>query len=157
MHKTIAIFCSICVAVLLTLVPLPEHIAWFRPVFVLLTLIYWSLTITYRNELLTAWCTGFFIDLLTGSLLGEHAFALTVISYCVAKLHLRLRMFPLTQQAISVLLFVLFYQLILFCIQGFQGEPLDSYKYWLASLTSMMIWPFFYIVMQNYRERFKVV
>lgn len=157
MHKTIVITFSLCVAVLLMLVPLPEQIAWLRPAWVLLTLIYWSLSISYRNGLLTAWFTGILIDFLTGSVLGEHAFALTLVSYCVAKLHLRLRMFPLMQQAISVLFFVLFYQFILYCIQGFQGEQPGSYQYWFASVTSMMVWPLFFLMMQSYRERCKIV
>lgn len=157
MHKTIVMTVSLFAAMLLMLLPLPESLGLFRPAWVLMMLIYWSLATSYRNGLLTAWSTGLFIDLVTGTVLGEHAFALTVVSYCVAKLYLRLRMFPLIQQAMSVLLFVFLYQLILYCIQGFQGEPPSGYQYWIMSLTSMVIWPVFFLLMQAYRERFKIV
>lgn len=155
MHKNVTIIFSLFVAILLMLLPLPDFFHWYRPCFVLLTLIYWSLVISYRNGLMTAWFTGIILDLLTGSLLGEHAFALTLVCYFVAKLHLQLRMYPIMQQAFSVLIFVLFYQLIIYCIQGFQGDQLN-YQYWFASLTSMLIWPLFFIMMQSYRKRFRV-
>ena len=157
MHKHIIVALSILLAIMLMLIPMPSHMLWLRPMWVVLTLIYWSLAISYRNGLLTAWCTGILLDLLTGTLLGEHAFALTAVSYCVSKLHLRVRMFPLMQQAVSVCLFVLFYQVIIYCIQGFQGEQPNYYQYWLPSLTSMLVWPLFFLFMQRYRKRLKVV
>lgn len=156
MHKTLVIAFSLFTAILLMLMPLSQHMGWFRPSWVLLMLIYWSIATSYRNGLVTAWCTGILLDFLVGTVIGEHAFALTLVSYCVAKLHLRLRMFPVMQQAMSVLLFVFFYQFILYCIQGFQGEHPGSYQYWFASLTSMMVWPVFFLMMQSYRKRFKI-
>lgn len=157
MYKTIVITFSLLLAIYLMLLPVPSQLVWLRPAWVLLILIYWSIAISYRNGLVTAWFTGLMIDLLTGSVLGEHAFALTLVSYGVAKFHLRLRMFPLMQQAMSVFLFVLFYQLVIYCIEGFQGEQPHTYQYWLSSVTSMAVWPLFFVLMQSYQKYFKVV
>ena len=157
MHKSLFIIFTLFVAILLMLIPLPSELIWFRPSFVLLTLMYWSLVTSYRYSLMTAWTAGIVLDFLTGTVMGEHAFALTLLSYCVAKLHLRLRMFPLTQQTFSIFLFVLFYQFILYCIQGFQGEQPGTYQYWFASMSSTLIWPAFFLIMQSYRIRFKIV
>jgi rod shape-determining protein MreD len=40
---------------------------------------------------------GIVLDTLSGSLLGQHALALLVIVYIAERLHLRMRVFPMSQ------------------------------------------------------------
>ena len=157
MHNGIMIFFSLIAALTLMLLPLPEWTVWLRPAWVLLMLIYWNITLPYQVGIMTAWFMGIVIDLLTGTLLGEHALALTVIIYIVSRTYLRLRMYPLLQQGLSVFLFVLFYQFIIYCIQGFIGELPSSRLYWLSSITSMLLWPWLFVLMRDCRRWFKIV
>jgi rod shape-determining protein MreD len=144
------------VAIILTLLPMPEWTVWLRPAWVLMVLIYWAMVLPYRVNIGTAWVIGIFLDVLNGTLLGEHAFALTVVMYFVVRSYSQLRMFPLLQQGLCIFLFVLAYQFIIFCLQGFMGELPQTLLYWLPSISSMLLWPWVYTLMRDCQHRFKV-
>lgn len=144
-------------AFFLTLLPMPDWTVWLRPAWVLLVLIYWVMTVPYRINIGTAWMIGLILDLLEGTLLGEHALALILPLYLVSRMHIRLRMYPLLQQGLSIFILVLIYQFTLYCIQGFIGVLPSSHLYWLSSVTSMLLWPWLYVVMRDWHRWFKVV
>lgn len=156
MNSWLAIFTTLLIALALTLLPMPNWTVWLRPAWVLLVLIYWSMMTPYRVGVGAAWLTGLIVDLLNGSLLGEHAIAFTIVIYFVSRLHIRLTMSPMLQQGISIFLFILMYQFVLFCIQGFIGKLPGSQLYWLSSLTSMLLWPWLFVLMRDCRRWFKV-
>jgi len=156
MHSWFAIAISMLIAIILALLPMPDWTIWLRPAWVLMILIYWSMTVPYRVGVGIAWIMGIIVDLLNGTLLGEHALAFTVVIYFVSRMYMRFRMYPLLQQGISVLFFTLIYQFILYCVQGFIGELPRSHLYWLSSVTSMLLWPWLFILMRDYRRWFKV-
>lgn len=143
------------VAIILTLLPMPAWTIWLRPAWVLMVLIYWSIILPYHVNVGTAWFVGILLDVLNGTLLGEHALALTIVVYFVSRMHAQLRMYPILQQAIWVFLFVLLYQFILFCIQGVIGDLPKTWLYWSSSVTSMLLWPWVFIILRDYRRRFK--
>jgi len=157
MHSWFAIFTTLLLALVLALLPMPDWTVWLRPAWVLMVLIYWTIAMPYRVSVGIAWLLGIIIDLLTGTLLGEHALAFTIVIYFVSRMQMRLHMYPLLQQSISILFFVLLYQFILYCIQGFIGQLPTSHLYWLSSLTSMLLWPWLFILMRDYRRWFRVV
>jgi len=140
-HNGFIIPLTILVAFILTLLPMPSWAVWLRPAWVLMILIYWTIAAPARVNIGVACVTGIFLDVLEGTLLGEHALALIVVIYIVARIYSRLRMFPLLQQGATIFLLVLLYQFILFCIQGFLGALPQSWLYWSCSLTSMLLWP----------------
>ena len=147
------VFLSFLVAVILTLLPMPDWTIWLRPAWVLMVLIYWVMIAPQRVNVGVAWAVGIIMDVLNGTLLGEHALALTIVTFFVARLHTQLRMYPVLQQGMWVFLFVLLYQFILFCVQGFIGELPRTWLYWSSSLTSMVLWPWVYTIMRDYRRR----
>lgn len=157
MHNWFAISITIFFALVLMLLPMPDWTVWLRPAWVLMVLMYWTIVMPYRVSVGAAWFTGIIVDLLTGTLLGEHALAFTVIVYLVSRIHMRVHMYPLLQQSVSILFFVLLYQFILYCIQGFIGQLPASNLYWLSSVTSMLLWPWLFILMRDYRLWLKVV
>jgi rod shape-determining protein MreD len=156
MHNWFAIGTTLLIALILALLPMPDWTVWLRPAWVLLVLIYWAMVLPVRVGVGTAWLVGLIMDLLCGTLLGEHAFAYTVVIYIVARMHLRLSMYPMLQQGLSVFLFVLLYQFILYCTQGFIDELPSSNLYWLSSVTSMLLWPWLFILMRDCRRWFRV-
>lgn len=147
---------TLLVAVILALLPMPGWTVWLRPAWVLLVLIYWTMTNPSRVDVGVAWVVGLIVDLLNGSLLGEHALAFTIVIYFVSRMHIRLRMYPMLQQGMSILFFVLLYQFILYCIQGFIGQLPGSNLYWLSSITSMLLWPWLFIIMRDCRRWLRV-
>lgn len=151
-----AIVFTLFAALIFTLLPMPEWAVWARPAWVLLILIYWAMISPSQVNVGVAWSTGMMLDILTGTLLGEHALALTVVVYLVCRLRMRIKMYPMLQQGLSVFVFVLIYQSIIYVIQGFGGDAPHTYLYWLSSLTSMLLWPWLYAVMKDYCSWYRI-
>lgn len=156
MHSWFAILMTLIIALILTLLPMPGWTVWLRPAWVLMVLIYWAMVTPYKVSVGLAWITGLVVDLLNGTLLGEHALAFTVIIYLVSRMYIRLRMYPMLQQGLSILSFILLYQFIIYCIQGFIGQLPVSHLYWLSSVTSMLLWPWLFVLMRDCHRWLKV-
>lgn len=154
-HPNSLIALTLITSLILMLLPMPSWTMWLRPAWVLMVLIYWTITAPNQVGIGTAWLMGLIMDLLNGTVLGEHALALTIVIYLVSRIHIRLRMYPILQQGMNILFFVLLYQFILYCIQGFIGELPSSHLYWLSSFTSMLLWPWLFVVMRDSRRWLK--
>ena len=135
------ILLSLLIAFLLTMIKFPSWAAWFCPAFVPLLVIYWTIALPHQVSLGTAWFLGILMDVVNGTLLGEHALALVLISYLSLKVYRQFRMFPIWQQAGSVAILIGLYQFILFWIQGLIGQLVDIRLFWLPILTSSLLWP----------------
>jgi rod shape-determining protein MreD len=143
-------------AFILTLLPMPEWTVWLRPAWVVMVVLYWIIMMPHRVNVGTAWLAGIFLDVLNGTLLGEHALALTIVAYPAAKINSRLRMFPLLQQGFVICLLVLLYQSVLFCVQGFLGQLPSTWLFWSPPITSMLLWPWVSSIIRDCRRRFRV-
>jgi len=142
---------SLAAAVLLTLLPLPEVIEMLRPYWVALVLIYWCLETQDLVTLGFAFTVGLVFDLLTGSLLGQHALSLVIIVYLVTRFRSRLRFFPPWQQALSVFALLLNDRIILLWINSLRGEPLPSLDYWAAPAVGTALWPWVFVLLDRFR------
>src|SRR5262249_3987298 len=118
-YRPVIFFSSWLIAIILMLLPMPLAAVWFRPAWILMVLVYWTMLAPESVSIGTAWLTGLLLDALEGTLLGEHALALTIVLYVVVRIRARLCMFPLVQQGLAIFLLTGLYQFILFCIQGF--------------------------------------
>ena len=143
---------SLVATLALASVPLPDSVAPLRPDWVAVVLLYWSLMAPRHFSLMTAFWVGIALDTLTGALLGQNALALLVIVYLAEKFHLRLRVFPLSQLAITVLLLLGLYEFILFWIDGMAGRTVPLIERWLPPLTGTLVWAAMYMLFDR-RER----
>jgi rod shape-determining protein MreD len=142
---------TVAIAALLTVLPLPGYLEFLRPYWVALVMIYWGLETQGLVSLGLAFTIGLALDLLTGSLLGQHALSLVIITYLVTRFRFRLRFFPPWQQALSVLALLLNDRVILLWIVSLRGEPLPSPLYWVAPLIGMAVWPWLFLLLDRYR------
>lgn len=143
-------------AIMLTLVPLPEWAVYLRPEWVTMVLIYWCMALPERVGVGIGWVAGLFLDVIHGAILGQYAMVLALIAYFTLNLHQRLRVFPMAQQALVVVLLVLFQQLVVVWIKGFIGDPSDSLRSWLPSLTTMLLWPWLFVILRDLRRHYQV-
>jgi rod shape-determining protein MreD len=131
---------SLVLTLALSLVPLPHAVSSFRPDWVAVVLLYWSLNAPRRFSLLTAFWMGIVLDTLSGSLLGQHALALLVIVYIAERLHLRIRVFPMSQLGLVVLALLGLYEFILFWIDGVAGRTVPVSERWGPPLAGTLVW-----------------
>lgn len=135
------IFLTIVLSLLLTLLPLPVWAIWIRPLWVLLVLIYWVIASPTDVGLFVAWVIGLALDILNGSLLGEHALALIFAVYIASRLQRRFPIVSFLVQIWYVILIVISYQLTIFVIQGTSGRAITDARFWLSALISILLWP----------------
>ncbi len=152
----VVIAVTFIVALMLTALPLPDWAAAWRPAWVALVLVYWCMAVPEKIGVMAGWCVGMLLDVLTGTLLGQHALALSVTAFAAHKLHRRVRVLPIWQQAISVFGLMLFYQILVLWVSGIQGQPVPLLGYWTSPLVSMALWPWVYIILRDLRRRYKV-
>lgn len=150
------ILLTFVVAVLLDMVPLPEWAQPYRPAWSALVLIYWCMALPQRVGVITALIFGLFLDLLTGTLFGQHALGLVIVAYLANRLHRRTRVLPLWQQAITIFMLLMLNSLLLFWIRGIIGLPTPGMSYWASPVTSTLLWPWIYIVLRDIRRQFGV-
>lgn len=155
-HGGIVIVVTLLIAMMLTITPLPDSVRIFRPDWTLLVLIYWSLALPLRIGVGIGWLVGIFQDVLTGTLLGQHALAYAIVAYLTLKLHQRIRLFPLWQQSLSILVLLTLGQLLILWINGMIGRPIQSWLYWSPSVFGALTWPLVYIILRTLRRQFRV-
>jgi len=152
----VIIFISFALALLLTLLPLPEWAQILRPEWVTLVLIYWCMALPTRISIGWAWVAGIMLDVTLGNLLGLHALSLSIVAFLTIKLYQRIRVYPLGQQAFAVLILVAMSQLLTLWILGIIGSTPGSWTYWLPSLSSAILWPWLFVIMRGARRHFRV-
>lgn len=147
---------TLIVGFLLSQFPLPDSLAWWRPEWVAMIVIYWVMALPHRFGIGMAWLAGLALDVLKGSLLGMNALALTVVAFITLILHKRLRMFPIWQQAMMVLVLVGINQLVFRWIQSFSGESGQGLVILLPAVMSALIWPWVFVVLRGIRRALHV-
>ena len=85
-------------------------------------------------------------------MLGQNALALLLVVYLAEKFHLRLRVFPISQLAFTVLLLLGLYEFVLFWIDGIAGRSVPLIERWLPPLTGTLVWLGMYVLLDR-RER----
>jgi rod shape-determining protein MreD len=100
-----------------------------------------------------AFIAGIFVDVAQGTLLGQYALALVVITYVTAKSHLLMRVFPLLQLTATIFALLALYQFLLFWINGVAGVQAPAVSYWGPVITGTLIWPLLYSLMSGVRYR----
>lgn len=140
-------------ALILTVVPLPNAVNWLRPDWLLIMVIYWSLVSPRIAGLMFAWLCGLLIDVTTGTVLGEHALAFLLVGFLTHRLQLRMRIFPIWQQAFTVLILLALYQFLLFWIDGITGQAITTWQRWAPAVIGAALWPIVIAVMDTLNRR----
>jgi len=152
----LAIVLSLLIALMLMIWPLPDFAQAFRPDWVALVLIYWIMALPHRVNVGLAWLSGLMVDVLTGSVLGQHALGLAVLALMVSAVHLRVRVFPLWQQTMTVMALLAIYEVILIMVDGATGQLYQLEWRWAPVLTGMLFWPWALFLLRFVRRRFNV-
>lgn len=152
----LVILLTFCAALLLMILPLPDWARAYRPQWVTLTLIYWTLATPHRVGVGVGFVSGILLDVLTGTLLGQHALGLSIVAFIGVEMHQRVRLFPLWQQALIVLILLMIEHLLSLWVMGALRKQPPGLSYWLVPVIGALLWPWIYIVLRDLRRRFSV-
>lgn len=144
---------TLLLALVLTIVPLPEAVAAWRPYWVALVVIYWHLETDHLRSLGVAFAVGLLLDLATGTLLGQHALSLVIINFLVARFRNRLRFFPPWQQALAIGALLFNDRIIQLWIVGLVERGWPDWSWWLPPVTGMLVWPWLFLALDAMRSQ----
>lgn len=146
------IFVTLALAFVLTVVPLPEAARPFRPEWIPLLLIFWTMVLPDHVGVGVAWSLGLVVDATLNSLLGVHALGYALTAFISLHMYHRIRVFPVVQQALVIPLVLLPYMSLMLWVRGMTGHPPDTWFYWGPLLTSALLWPVLYILLRGPRR-----
>ncbi len=148
------ILTTLLISLVLSVLPMPQELQFYRIQWTALVLVYWCMAVPEKVGVGFAFVAGLLLDILTGTLLGQHALGLSVIAFITLKSYRRVRVFPLWQQSVYLVVLLALERLLFFWVDGTIGRPAKTAESWLAPLLGGLIWPWFFIIMRDLRRRF---
>lgn len=149
----VTFWASLVLALVLTLMPLPEALRVAKPFWVALVVIYWALESPERMGLGRAFALGLVCDLLTGSLLGEQALRLVVLAFITLRLRSRLRFFPMAQQTLAVLAMLVNDRVVMLMIRSFAESSPVELSHLAGPIAGALLWPWVFLLLDGLRLR----
>ncbi|WP_016913469.1 rod shape-determining protein MreD [Vreelandella stevensii] len=137
----LAVWLSLLLALCLQVMPLADGWQVFRPEWVGLMLIYWSMRSPDRVGVFHGFVVGLLLDLIEGTALGQHALILSLLAFLAAMVYPRFRAYSLVQQAVLVLVLLGLVQLIEQWLRTLTGEFSIHLSFLIPSLMSALLWP----------------
>ncbi|GAB5381712.1 MAG: rod shape-determining protein MreD [Aliiglaciecola sp.] len=154
--RSYVIALSIIAALILQIVPMPITVDQFRPDWVMLVLSYWTLALPNRVNIGVAFFVGLVLDILLGTSLGVHSFALCSTLFILAANYQRLRNYSLWQQSAIIGILSALYHLLVFWLQHLQTDVNFLFTYLWPVLTSMLMWPWIFALLRKIRRQFRI-
>lgn len=147
-----AIAATVFVALALSVAPIPRWAAPLWPVWVALVVFYWAIALPEFFGVAIAWVVGLLMDALTGTPLGAHALALTLVAFVGARAHLRLQPSALWEQSLAFGFALVLYAFALFWIGGLTDSLIRPLARFMPVLVSTALWPWIFPLLRGFRR-----
>ena len=140
------------VAFFMFALPVGEEWKSYMPAWVTLVLIYWCLATPEKITLGTGWLIGLGLDILAFGLLGRYALTKTLITYLTRRVALRVRVYPVWQQSVFVLMLLALESVILVAIGYLIEGNIQGLAQWRALAIGAALWPFIFWFLRHCRR-----
>jgi rod shape-determining protein MreD len=135
---------TLVAALLANLLPWSGWLLMLKPDFVALVLLYWCIYQPRKTGFVTAWSTGLLMDIVNGTLFGQHALAYSILAFAGIVLHRRIQMLGLKDLMLHVIALLLLNDLIVLALRMMTGAEFPGLGYFGGSLISGLLWPWLY-------------
>lgn len=139
LHFRLAI--AIVLALALTILPLPDLLIGLRPPWVLMLVLYLQFFLPNYFNVIILLLIGLVLDVLLATVLGEHVFALSVVSWIASNKARRFNFFSMWQQMALIGFFCLLYQMLILTMEAFLGYHIAFIMSLGSAVISMLLWP----------------
>lgn len=154
--RNYAIGLSIVIALVLQIMPMPSVVSIYRPDWVFLVLGYWALALPTRVNVGVAFFVGLILDILLGTSIGVHSFAMSLSIYVLAENYQRLRNYSVWQQAVIIGILGALYNLIVFWLMHLLTDIYFLMTYMWPVVTSMVMWPWVFWLLRRVRRQLRL-
>jgi rod shape-determining protein MreD len=134
------IWLTFAIGLLLSVSPMPQFLEVFRPMWLALLVSFWTLMVPNKVGMTTAFVLGLAEDVLYGTLLGQNALILTLITFLVLSLQQRFGIAQLIQLWLSAL----------------TGNRLPTLALVWSAVISALLWPWISFALRDLRRRLHI-
>ena len=106
-----------------------------------LVVVFWCVHQPRRMGIGAAWALGLMMDAANGALLGQHAFAYSVLAFAAIQLSRRILWFSIWLQALHVLLMLLGAHLLTLAVRLAAGGAFPGFAWFAGSGIAALLWP----------------
>lgn len=106
-----------------------------------LVVVFWCVHQPRRMGIGAAWALGLIMDAANGALLGQHAFAYSVLAFAAIQLSRRILWFSIWLQALHVLLMLLGAHLLMLAVRLAAGGAFPGFAWFAGSGIAALLWP----------------
>ncbi len=140
------IWLSLCLALFLNQIPFGRFPV--VPDWVALVLAFWCVHQPLRIGMGSAFLLGLIMDVIDGSVMGQHALAYVPLAFAAGGLSRRILWFPLSLQSLHVLPMLLGTQLIMVVARLAGGGEFPGLLYFISSFVAAALWhPLTYLLL----------
>lgn len=132
---------SLCVGLVLQCIALPPDIAPLKPLWIPLLMAGWTYHAPWQPNLLFAFIAGLCLDVLFNCPLGQHALALVLLTYLVARIRPSLLLSPPWQAYVTMIPLWAGYILLLAVIDKLTHHYAPLGLRWWPLLPTVIVWP----------------
>ncbi len=154
--RNYSIALSIIAALVLQIMPMPAAVDLYRPDWVMLVLSYWVLALPNRVNVGVAFITGLILDVLIGTSLGIHSFALCLCIYVLAANYQRLRNYSVWQQSVIIGVLNALYNMVVFWLQHLLTDIYFLPDYMWPVASSVVMWPWLFWLLRKVRRQLRL-
>jgi rod shape-determining protein MreD len=133
------IFLSLLIALLLNFLPWKD--LRLVPDFVALVLAFWCIRQPRMVGLGVAWAVGLLTDAGNGVLLGQHAFAYSLLAFLALWLSRRILWFRMPQQMLHIVVLLLVCQGAVLVVRLAAGAAFPGWPLFVGPLLGALLWP----------------
>ncbi|HKO86972.1 MAG TPA: rod shape-determining protein MreD [Burkholderiales bacterium] len=133
------IFTTTLVALALNMLPWPD-VRWV-PDFLAVVIIFWCTHQPRKMGMGVAFVLGLAMDVVNGTLIGQHALAYTLLAFGAFVIHRRVHWFTQWQQSLHVLALLLIAQTVMLIVRMIAGGTFPGMLIYVGSVISALLWP----------------
>jgi len=133
------VWTTLFVAFALNVIPVGRIAA--MPDFLALVLVFWNVHQSRRIGVGVAFIFGLLMDVHSGSVLGQHALAYTLLSFFAITVHRRLLWFSVPSQALQILPLFLVAHAVAMLVRVISGGMFPGWELLLGPVIEALLWP----------------
>ncbi|TQR73151.1 rod shape-determining protein MreD [Acinetobacter sp. RF14B] len=147
----LAIVISVILASILMVYPLSYTLSGWRPLFMLMVMLFWVLCQPTWCGIWFAFATGIFADLLLDAPLGLNALSFILIAFLARFLTRERRILTFSNLWIITAIAIVAHLMLIFFAQILASLQFSFARHWIPVLTSILVWPVLYYMLKKWR------
>lgn len=133
--------------------PLPYTLSGITPDWVLLVILSWLFVRVESVSVITACFVGLLVDVLTGHILGQHAFIYALVCFICIRMHKRLKNYSLRNQQFIIFLLLTMERFLLFFLESMQNITPLQITFWLPVFAGTLCWHLVHVLLKKFIAR----